>query len=144
MFSGVGLNASADRPAAVPLDFVPTPNGWFHPSCIIEVREDEVVRDRRIERADGTKRDIARCKHPHYDRRGSAVFSDNVAPTVNGWAAHAEDITPPVEWLSATWVVPSSPSSNVGQRVYLFPGLEPAATGDTILQPVLAWNGLTP
>ncbi len=139
---GFSDNFSPQRPATVPLDFLPTPNGWFHPSCIIEVREDEQVRDLRIERADGAKRDIARCKHPHYDRRGSPVFSDNIAPTVNGWAARADDVTPAVEWLFATWTVPSAPSSNIGQTVYLFPGLEPAATGDTILQPVLAWNGL--
>jgi hypothetical protein len=82
--------------------------------------------------------------HPHYDRHGNAIFSDLTvsAPTANGWVARAGDVVPPVEWLSATWVVPGAPPSNVGQTVYLFPGMVPAATADTILQPVLAWNGL--
>ena len=139
---GFSHSFNPQRPATVPFDFLPTPNGWFHPSCIIEVREDERVRGLRIEHATGTTRDIARCQHPHYSRSGNPIFSDIVAPTVNGWAARADDVITAIEWLSATWAVPSNPSSNTGQTVYLFPGLEPATTGDTILQPVLAWNGL--
>lgn len=49
--------------------------------------------------------------------------------------------TPAVEWLSATWTVPSAPPSNIGQTLYFFPGLERIVNPDTILQPVLAWNG---
>jgi hypothetical protein len=46
-----------------------------------------------------------------------------------------------VRTISATWKVPRGPALAGGQTLYFFPGLEPAATGDTILQPVLAWNG---
>jgi hypothetical protein len=130
------------RPATIPLDFVPTPNGWFHPSCVIEVREDEEVRGLAIRRPDGTMRAIQRCGYPHYDRHGKAIVSDTFDPTVNGWVAYASAYTPAVEWLSATWAVPTAPPSNIGQTLYFFPGLERAVNADTILQPVLAWNGL--
>jgi hypothetical protein len=38
--------------------------------------------------------------------------------------------------LSAVWSVPSAPTSNDGQILFYFPGLE----GPSILQPVLGWN----
>lgn len=132
----------SNRPEAVPLEYVETPSGYFHPSCVIAVREDEFVRGDVIERADGAKRHIPRCDHPHYDRRGNAIFSGRIPPEVDGWVAEAEDVTAPVEWLSATWTVPAAPTSNVGQTVYLFPGLEHTPGAEFIVQPVLAWNGL--
>jgi hypothetical protein len=41
--------------------------------------------------------------------------------------------------LTSTWTVPLGPTSNDGQVLYFFPGLEDFNTSETILQPVLGW-----
>jgi hypothetical protein len=134
----------ASRPSSVPLDYVPTPNGYSDPTCVFVAHKNDIVRGNRIERSDGTVQELPTCNRPRYDKAGHAIIpgARKSAPTVNQWVARADDDTPPIEWLSATWTVPSPPPSDIGQIIYLFPGLEPGATGDTILQPVLAWNGL--
>jgi hypothetical protein len=42
--------------------------------------------------------------------------------------------------MYAAWTVPPAPSSNDGQTVYLFPGMEDYSDVVTIIQPVLGWN----
>jgi len=41
-------DAVGGRPASVPGDFITTPFGWAHPSCVIHVAEDEEQRDKEI------------------------------------------------------------------------------------------------
>src|SRR6202042_3326577 len=49
--SGAGTSSAAGnsplrsvrRPAGVPSEYVLTPNGFLHPSCVISVRSDEVL-----------------------------------------------------------------------------------------------------
>jgi len=43
-------------------------------------------------------------------------------------------------YLYAYWTVPPAPSTNDGQTVYLFPGMEDYKDVVTIIQPVLGWN----
>jgi hypothetical protein len=43
--------------------------------------------------------------------------------------------------MVADFVVPSAPISSSGQVLYFFPGLEAVPNVQSILQPVLAWNG---
>jgi hypothetical protein len=137
------------RPPGVPGDFVATPGGWFHPSCVVEVAEEETVRgDGALLRADREPRRVAGCEHARFDRDGrlvarrSVVAGEAPAEVVNGWiAATSSTSVGPVQELSATWRVPAAPTRARGQTLYFFAGLEPAATGAFILQPVLAWNG---
>ena len=42
--------------------------------------------------------------------------------------------------MSADWTVPPTPTSNDGQTVYYFPGLQDINDVVTIIQPVLGWN----
>jgi hypothetical protein len=42
--------------------------------------------------------------------------------------------------LYAEWTVPPTPTSNDGQTLFFFPGLEDSKDVVTILQPVLGWN----
>jgi hypothetical protein len=139
------LDGSA-RPSAVPEDFVATPHGWFHASCVVEVEEGETVgEDGALLRADGTARKVGACQHPRYDKLGGRVgeraASAPPAAVVNGWVASVSSTSlGPVQSISASWRVPASPPAR-GQTLYFFPALEPAATGALILQPVLAWNG---
>lgn len=137
------------RPPTVPGDFVTTPHGYFHRSCVVEVAEGEAVRaGGTLLRADGETRAISGCKHDRYDgqgrliARGAAAAETVPAAVVNGWVASVSSTSVgPIQSTSASWRVPAAPSRAIGQTLYFFPGLEPAATGAIILQPVLAWNG---
>jgi hypothetical protein len=137
-----GLHLTIARPAGVPMDFVPTPNGWRHRSCVIRVGEGESVQDDHIEAPDGSRRDFAPCAHPAFDHHGRPMSDGTRRPTVNGWVASLNSTSAgALNYLVANWSVPRSPAARHGQTLYFFPGLEPLATADTILQPVLAWNG---
>ena len=66
-------NAAANgaRPANVPPEFQITPQGYFHPSCLVEVHHGERVgEDGNIIRADGSVRQVPACTTPSYDRAG--------------------------------------------------------------------------
>jgi hypothetical protein len=130
------------RPGTVPPDFVPTPHGWFHPSCVVEVRHGERLRGDAIERADGSRRSLGRCGAPSYDARGGVRLPQETPPPYidQGWIEAAETRAGAIEWLSARWTVPLDPIVAGSQTIYLFPGIVPLATNDTILQPVLGWN----
>jgi hypothetical protein len=143
------LVAPTSQPASVPTGFVATPQGYFHPSCVVEVAESERVHaDSTIARADGTTRKIKPCAWPHYDRAGRMLGSSmelaqgeklaqGEPPQVNGWVADTYDNSHgPYRGLSAIWNVPVPPGIAGTQIIYLFPGLQ----ADTILQPVLGWN----
>jgi hypothetical protein len=140
------------RPPGVPAEFVDTPNGWFHPSCVLELEDGDRMReDGRVERSDGRVSDVHTCAHPHYDRRGRAVLDDGTPsynPTVTGWV---EDIkgeqTVGIGSLQATWQVPAAPVTQSNQVLHYWAGLESyEATGKNafVLQPVLSWNRFFP
>jgi hypothetical protein len=142
--------AGIPRPAGVPDDYVVTPHGWRHRSCVITVGGDETVGPHHVERADGRHRAFSPCEHPAYDRSGAPLGPRAGAPLgppthdpqVNGWVASVNSTSQgPITALGADWIVPPTPSSAQNQTLFFFPGVEPAATGDVILQPVLAWNG---
>lgn len=133
------------RPAGVPEDYVTTPNGYFHPSCVIEVKNTDTVvsvdAGRAIRHADGTLDNIAACNYPRYSFRGQAVTTGAAEPQVSGWVEYAS-ITTSTSFggIIGTWTVPPGPSSNNGQILFFFPGLEDDTDVVTILQPVMAWN----
>ena len=133
----------SDRPAGVPSDFIATPNGWFHPSCVIEAGAHERIRGGNvIERADGSERRLARCPHPHYDRRGKRIEPADAEPTIKGWVESASNASQgPIGSIGTDWTVPQTPAIASSQVLYYFPGLEPLPGTEFILQPVLAWNG---
>jgi hypothetical protein len=63
--------------------------------------------------------------------------------STGGWiadASWANDTGSPITSFLATWVVPEAPSTNSGQLIYLFSGIDPANTSAAILQPVLQWG----
>jgi hypothetical protein len=135
--------AGAGRPSSVPRDYVVTPHGYFHPSCVVELQDQERLRaDGSIVRQDGTSRRVVPCGHPIFDSQGVRKETAAPPPTVNGWVGFAASTaTGATSTLAATWTVPSLPKYRTNQTIYFFPGLEPTATYSFILQPVLAWNG---
>jgi len=135
------------RPANVPQDYVITPFGYFHPSCVghlgkgDEVRQDQLA----VHHADGSFESIHACAYPHFDAKGEKISLDAShvkAPTIShAWVEFASVTTSSSYGeLFANWTVPPSPSTNDGQTVYLFPGVEDYADVVTIIQPVLGWN----
>jgi hypothetical protein len=139
--------AGAKRPGAVPADYVITPFGYFHPSCVGHLAKGDVVRqdEKVIQHANGTSDDMHVCAYPHYKGDGAKVTGDEKAvdqPTIShAWVEYAgTTTTSSYGYMYAYWNVPPAPSTNDGQTVYLFNGLEDYSDVVTIIQPVLGWN----
>lgn len=128
----------------VPSDFVLTPAGWFHPSCIVPVQSDEQydMSSGIITRRNGSTRLAPPCGYLPRDRQGNTFTPANMAsrpPSSSGWRAtiwNKANIGA-VSYLEASWKVPPTPAAAPTGPVYLFP----AVTNATILQPVLGYNG---
>lgn len=120
-------------------DYEPSPRGWVHKSCVLEVPENAVVNDDRSVTVNG--RIIKRhrpCKYP--------VKKFGSPPAVNGWVASSSAWAPTNQWgfnwfnkVEGSWIVPQNPATPNGQLLYLFNGLQPANAG-FIIQPVLQWG----
>jgi hypothetical protein len=137
-----GLYVVMTRPPAVPPSYVPTPNGWFDPSCVHPLADgDRVLEDGRIARADGSVRAATPCNQPRYDVEGRLAEPLIAKPSTSGWIEYADTLKlGAVSYLHAQWTVPPAPTVT-GATVYFFPGLENKSSLNTpILQPVLGWN----
>jgi hypothetical protein len=145
------------RPANVPDEYVATPSGYSHPSCVIEVRPDERLTKEGIERTDGSIVAVPKCGFERYDRQGRILRASSAGialadderdggyegpDDMNYWQMRAsKSHLPPLSFLSATWTVPRAPLVDRG-HVFYFPGLEAYRPDTTILQPVLGtYNG---
>jgi hypothetical protein len=155
--------AGPDRPAGVPEGYVITPNGYFHPSCVKELAQGDILRkdEGAIQHADGTLTDIAPCNYPHYTAKGESVSTEGEesaepngahtaaapTPSTSTYIEYAYiDTTTSYAGVIGSLTVPPAPSSNNGQTVFFFPGLIDDQVGGetaTILQPVLGWNGFS-
>ena len=140
---------SAEEIAKVPgitADYVRTPNGYFHASCIQQVdQSEELQEDGGIKRADGKIRAVAKCGYPHFLKNGIRIeASDNSArlpQTYNGYLQLVSTtLSSGTNKLTAYMTVPPNPTSQSGQTLYFFPGLQDAQNVVTILQPVLGWD----
>lgn len=139
--------AGPKRPAAVPADYVITPFGYFHASCVAHLAQGDVLRhdEKTIERANGISESIHVCAYPHYRADGEQVIGDERAvqdPNIShAWIEYAGiTTTTAFGQIYAEWDVPPAPANNDGQTVYLFNGLEDYLDVVTIIQPVLGWN----
>jgi hypothetical protein len=139
--------AGPKRPATVPADYVITPFGYFDPSCVTHLAKGDVVRQdkKAIEHANGTYDNIHVCAYAHYTADGEKVTGDEWAvqpPTIgHAWVESAATTTTSAYGaIYAEWNVPPAPSTNDGQTVFLFNGLEDYHNVVSIIQPVLGWN----
>jgi hypothetical protein len=131
--SALTAPASAGRPASVPADYIVTPAGYFHPSCVQPLAAAVV----------------APCGLPHYDRSGAGLGdgAGTVRPRFSGgrWITNANAVVGGIGSstalvVSADITVPKTPTYDGGQVLYMFDGLEPSSDGSEILQPVLGFN----
>ena len=139
--------AGAKRPAGVPAEFVITPYGYFHPSCVTHLAKGDQVRQdlKAIQHKDGGSEAVHACEFPHYKATGEKMMGDERGvkdPTIgHAWVEFGGTTTTnSYGYMYAYWNVPPAPSTNDGQTVYLFPGLEDYSDVVTIIQPVLGWN----
>ena len=67
--------AGPNRPASVPEDYVITPNGYFHASCVKEVAQgDTFLKDQgAIQHADGSLESLSPCAYPRYSKKGDVI-----------------------------------------------------------------------
>jgi hypothetical protein len=136
------------RPPNVPADYVITPYGYFHPSCVHFVAEgNTLLPDGRIQHPDGAIDPASVCQYPHYTSKGQMVPLDNRRlsaarlPEINGWLeAVWVTTTSSYHKISATWPVPPAPKANDGQTLFFFPGFEDQNDVVSIVQPVLQWG----
>jgi hypothetical protein len=138
--------AGPNRPALVPEEYVITPFGYFHPSCVVHVGEGEMLLadGRVLQHANGTLTNVPVCEYPHYTARGEEIAAGAKIepPTIShSWIVSGGTTTSTSYGeISATWTVPSAPTSGNGQTIYFFPGLEDYQHVVSIIQPVLGWN----
>jgi uncharacterized repeat protein (TIGR03803 family) len=134
--------AGPNRPVGVPDGYVITPSGYFHPSCVRQLKEGETLLEdgRVLQHADGTTESVPACAYPRYTARGEIVGAEPLA-IKHSYIERAEATTSTsYGGLTVTWTVPPAPATNDGQIVYLFPGFDDINDIVSILQPVLGWN----
>jgi hypothetical protein len=138
--------AGPNRPAQVPEEYVVTPFGYFHPSCVVHLAKGEELLEggQKIQKPDGTIYTVPACEYPHYTARGEmfAPGSKIKPPTiVDSWIVSGSvNVSGAFGKVLANWNVPSAPLSYHGQTLYFFPGLQDMNDVVSILQPVLGWN----
>jgi hypothetical protein len=141
--------AGPDRPADVPKGYVITPFGYFHPSCVLKIEEEEtLLADGRVRHANGmVDANVPVCNYPHYTPTGVLVPADvreasgAYEPIIHGWLEYVSATTSTSYGeITATWTVPPPPTTNDGQTLFFFPGLEDINDIISILQPVLQFG----
>jgi len=143
-----GVSTLMNRPPNVPEEYVITPFGYFHSSCVQMLAEgNTLLAEGRVEHPDGTIDAAPVCNYPHYTSSGLTVPADDKGLrktnplAIDGWLEAVYTYTSTSYYkIAATWPVPPSPSSNDGQVIYFFPGFEASSNGISILQPVLQWG----
>ena len=138
-----------NRPTNLPSDYVITPFGYFHPSCVHEIKPGEtLLGDGRIRFADGTEELVASsCGFPRYSPSGELVVEGNPEPLEISWSwIEAGQVSKSTNYgkVTATWTVPPTPKTNHGQTLFFFPGFAHVKTNppneEPIIQPVLGWD----
>jgi MYXO-CTERM domain-containing protein len=142
-------------PAGVPASYVFTHHGWFHPSCVVRIREDEVVGADQVVRgrADGAAHlSLSPCAYPRFDLHGHAAPAGEMAPAqlpleaagaaYDGYIVYYVygGAVPNAPTLVNDLIVPPAPTDVADQDIAFFNGV---LTADAIMQPVIDFNGET-
>jgi hypothetical protein len=140
-----------NRPANVPSDYVITPFGYFHPSCVRQAGEGQtILADGRIRFADGTEDATAPvCGYPRYSPAGELAdtgLAGTKPPAISwNWIESGQALASVTyDAIMAAWTVPATPTTNDGQTLFFFPALThehlTPPNEEPIIQPVLGWN----
>lgn len=137
----------ARRPASVPGDFIVTPEGYFHPSCVHEIGKGEVLESAvSVAREDGSRRQLEQCAYVSFNRAGKMRKAEGhdsfQAKLQDGWQVFASLMMPgngSMGYQTVQWTVPNNPTVDQGQTLYYFSGAEQNVT---VMKSVLGWNQL--
>jgi hypothetical protein len=135
--SAAGQDQSARRPANVAPEYLVTPFGYIHPSCVVHVNPGDRVGKNMLYHVDGTTEDVPPCQYPRYTAKGDVVESPAPKlPEISwDWVEDATDFySSNLGEQTSTWYVPPAPTSQDGQTDYFFPGI------GNIMQPVMGWG----
>jgi hypothetical protein len=133
-----GIATNKTRSGDAPANFVLTPGGFRHRSLVHRVAKNEALhftraRIQRINLATKVRKDIA---------MGRAQLGE--VPTLgSGWISYAywnNDTGSSLTSFRSTWTVPKAPSTDSGQTIFLFNGIQNYGNNYGILQPVLQWG----
>jgi hypothetical protein len=139
------IEAGPHRPGNVPAGYVVTPFGYFHPSCVQKIaEEDELQANGQVQHRDGSITGNTTCNYPRYAPDGTpkVTTAKQQAPEISGWIESASVTAPANRSFSALYAastVPSQPKAQDGQVLFLFPGFEDINNTESILQPVITW-----
>lgn len=131
-------------------EYVNTPAGWYHRTCVHGLPAGARVNPRSnlVTRGDGSQYQVAACTHaafPTFGHTSSELGHATAAsqtPTITGWLEYASTTnSSPFHTLNATWKVPAEPVStyDTTKVLYQFPALEPL-NGSSIVQPVMQYG----
>jgi hypothetical protein len=134
---------------AIPPDYVVTPMGLYHRSCVHELPAGAIMdRLERVTRRDGTAYQIPQCAYPHFSSLPRGPF-DQTPPQVANWIERTDycldgycGTSNSYRTLAADWRVPANPTTaynTSGKVYYTFPGLEDNPV-TTIIQPVIQYG----
>lgn len=137
----------------LPPDYVVTPSGAFHPSCVHELPSGASVDDGVVTRLGSVISNITPCLYPSYRPDTIVTPLATVLPPVdysvpgyryNGWLTFAWYKTgtqSPFSNLSVNFKVPNYPPLDNNQVVAIFPGFQDTyPSGNWIIQPVIYYN----
>ena len=128
--------------ADVPVDYAPTPNGYYHRSCVHPLESGATVdASGQVTQADGSETTLAPCAYPHLILAAHAQSATGPSYTPPGsWVMDSiATSSAPVTRMTANFTVPDAPATVGDQVIFFFPGVRPA-DGSSVLQPVLQWG----
>lgn len=134
--------------AAPPSDYVATPAGWYHRSCVHEIPNGARVDAKGlVTRSDRSTFQIPQCSYPIYPSApGLSAQAIPASPTNNGWIEFASYQLPSgnsFRQLTAGWHIGAAPTGAYTgtQLFYSFPGLEDLLDPTVyIIQPVIQYG----
>ncbi len=136
--------ADLDEAAFLAGEYVATPYGYVHSSCVIEVDDDTEVHPDGTLVAGAMTTKLTPCAHKRFtaeDAKAARASATGHATggEIDGWTVDGSWKAPSgITRMTGDFVVPAAPRSPDG-LTYLFPGLEPTGR-DVILQPVLQYG----
>jgi hypothetical protein len=148
--------AGPHRPAGVPANYVITPFGYFHPSCVLQLNKGEHMDNGGVlHHPDGSTAPVGPCQYPRYKPSGELVPASSqknnslteqdqgtsTPPSItHSWIENSYATTSTAYGKEvSTWTVPPLPVIDDGQIISFFPGFE-NVNPQTILQPVLEFD----
>lgn len=121
-------------------DQVLTPGGWRSASKVARIAADEhlSINNGRLNSVDNATGKVIKDFGVIEKKTGNDAR--RILPLVSGWITYTHwtnQSATPITYFASTFTVPPAPTTNNGQTIFLFPGLE---NNTYILQPVLQWG----